>query len=213
MTDFTEFHRSWQAVREQAATVAGRISTLTQEHERLGREAEDAGALAADWARAADVLRSFSDEQSAKLRTDIERLTTTGLRAVFADDTLTFKVTTRVLRGNTSVEFTLVSVMEGREVELPVLGARGGGVAEVIGFVLRVVVALLSDHDPILILDEPFSHVSANYRPALAQFIRELIDSTPLQLILVTHDDVLPETADMHYVFSTTDGITTAQED
>lgn len=158
----------------------------------------------ADWARAADVIRSFSDAHSEHLKEDIERLVSHGLTSVF-DEPMQFKVTTRLLRGASSVEFTLVS----NEVERPVLGSHGGGVAQVVGFVLRVVVTMLNRQlRPVLFLDEPFSQVSAEYRPRLAAFVRELVDSTPLQIVMVTHDTDLPEVADVRYRFSSVNGTT-----
>jgi DNA repair exonuclease SbcCD ATPase subunit len=143
--------------------------------------------------RAADLIRSYGDEQSERIRADIERLVTYGLQSVFADDGLRFTVTTRVLRGQSAIEFALN--------DRPVVSAHGGGVAAVVGFILRVVVTLLSGRRRFLYLDEPFAAVSAHYRPALAQFIRELADRADLQLLIVTHDEDIPTIADRHYQF------------
>lgn len=160
-------------------------------------------AAEADWSRAADIINSFDDEAGKRLKDDIERLVSHGLSSVF-EEPMQFKVTSRLLRGAPSVEFTLIS----NGVERPILGSHGGGVAQVVGFVLRVVVVMLTPGlRPVLVLDEPFSQVSVGYRPRLADFIRELVDATPLQLILVTHDDHLPAVADVHHVFSAAAGI------
>lgn len=186
--------------------VNGRRKELKASIERNEASLALSQQAAEDWTRAADVIRSFSDESSERLRADIERLVTHGLRTVFEDDSLTFVVTTRVLRGATSVEFSLRS----GDVERPILNSYGGGVAEVVAFVLRVVVTLLSGKRPLLVLDEPFSRVSANFRPRLARFVRELVDQTNLQIIAVTHDDHLPEVADVHYSFAQVEGATVA---
>ena len=178
-----------------------RLVAVNAQRKALLAQADDAEAHAAaqraseaEWTRAADVLRSFSDDASEKLRGDIESLVTHALRSVFSDQSMAFRIHTRQLRGTNAVEFALAS----GGVEQPVPGAHGGGVLQVVAFVLRVVVLMLDRRRrPILFLDEPFSHVSANYRPALAQFLRELVDTTDLQLFIVTHDDATPEVADM----------------
>lgn len=194
-------------VRATALAKGQRLSAESQ-LVNLRKRQRDAAHLSADWNRAADLLRTVSDEQSERLRSDLEGLVSRALSAVF-DDGLTFSVTTRILRGAPAVEFSLT---DSAGVVRPVIGSHGGGVAQVVAFVLRVVVVLLSPVRPVLVLDEPFSMVSSHYRPRLARFIREVVDSTSLQLVLVTHDDEMPAVADRHYAFTSSAGRTLARE-
>lgn len=190
-----------KALQDLSAVNAARKEQIRMAAEAAQSE-EASRELALDWERASDVLRSFSDDKSANLRADIERLVSHALVSVF-DEPMEFKLTTRTLRGQQSVEFSLVS----NGVERPVLGSHGGGVSQVVAFVLRLVVVMLSPNRHVLILDEPFSQVSAEFRPRLAAFLREIVDATDLQLILVTHDTEIPEVADVHYRLSAASGV------
>lgn len=66
--------------------------------------------------------------------------------------------------------------------------------------------------EPILILDESFSHVSAEYERPLAEFIKELIDKTKVQIVMVTHSDAFSEFADKRYKFKLVKGVTKVEE-
>lgn len=198
MTDPAPVLDAFDRLIRETAQAKGRRSAAEATLADLRRRQAAAVDLEADWSRAADLLRTIEDEQSDRLRRDVEGLVSRALAAVF-DEPLSFVVSTRILRGQPAVEFSLV---DPSGTQRPVLGSHGGGVAQVVSFVLRVVVVLLSPSRPVLILDEPFSMVSASYRPRLARFIREVVDSTSLQLILVTHDEHLPEVADRHYAFT-----------
>jgi DNA repair ATPase RecN len=195
------------ALLARGERLLGKIGALRDEAHATTILIEDAQEQAAVYEQAAALLRSYSTEAAEKLRSDIEKLVTYGVQSVFGDESLSFKVTNRVLRGVQVVEFALVS----NGVERPVLGSHGGGVAEVVGFILRVVVVLLSSRRPFLVLDEPFARVSVNYRPRLAQFVAELVERTSLQLLIVTHDADLPEVADRHYRLTLREGKTEVQ--
>ncbi len=41
----------------------------------------------------------------------------------------------------------------------------------------------------LLVLDEPFRHLSAGYRPAARVLIEKLASETGIQFVVVTHDD------------------------
>ena len=184
---------------EAIAAIRARIDAVAgwrREADSLAAQADDLERRAVIADQAAALLRSISSDRASDLAARVSDLVTRGLRTVFEDDAVEFRVTTRTLRGQSAVEFALVT--DG--VERPVLDHHGGGVAEVVAFVLRVVVVLLTPGTRrVLILDEPFARVSVDYRPRLASFVRDLVESTGLQLIVVTHDDALPEVADVHY--------------
>jgi len=119
-----------------------------------------------------------------------------------------------VKAGQATVEFVIRSTYEdGHDVdsvETPVMDARGGGMAAVTGFLLRLVVLLLTPGARrILFLDESFAMVSEEYREALGQFLREVCDKAGAQIVMITHDEVYSAFADTHYSLSlASDGTT-----
>jgi ABC-type nitrate/sulfonate/bicarbonate transport system ATPase subunit len=61
----------------------------------------------------------------------------------------------------------------------------------------------------VLVLDETFAHVSADYEPRLAEFLAELVARTGVQIIMVTHSDAYSEHADVRYRFALQQAVTT----
>ncbi len=163
--------------------------------------------------KVAITLASIGEERQATAQKQIEELITRGLTAIFGLNLLFTLEQTQ--RGKTpEVKFYVESrALNGATVKTSVMDARGGGLAAVVGFLLRLVILLLSkDKEPILILDESFSHVSAEYRKPLAEFIVEIINSTRSQVTLVTHDEVFLDYADKRYKFSQDNGRTVVEE-
>lgn len=154
------------------------------------------------------VLNSFADTRSATVQSQVEGLVTEGLQAVFGDD-LSFHAITSTRGKLAATDFVIRSTQNGSVVETDILDARGGGVAAVAGFLLRLILLLLrKDARPVLFLDEVFGQLSAEYEPRLAEFLRELVDRTSVQLIMVTHSDAFTDAADVVYRFKLVDGVT-----
>ncbi len=161
------------------------------------------------YARASAVLTSIGEERQAAAQAQIEALVTRGLRTIFAED-LSFHLVP-VVRGNRpEVDFVVRSQLDGRDVDTPVMDSRGGGLASTVGALLNIVVLLLSQPQPLLCLDETFAHVSAAYEPRWAEFLRELVDNTPMQIVMITHSEAFSDLADTRYRFRLVNGITQA---
>lgn len=164
--------------------------------------------------KVAITLASIGEQRQEQAQKQIEELVTRGLTTIFGEDLSFHLVQTQ--RGKTpEVKFLVKSRgLNGRIVETSVMDARGGGMAAVVGFLLRLIVLLLSkdSKEPILILDESFSHVSVEYEQPLAEFIKELVEKTRTQIILVTHSDAFSEHADKRYRFKQDKGITKVTE-
>lgn len=166
--------------------------------------------------KTATLLTSIGEDQQLKAQESIEKLVTEGLQTIF-DDTLSFHILQKVSGKNATVEFKVRTALpDNRVVETDVLDARGGGLAAVIGFLLRVVVMLLEQDgqkEKILILDETFAHVSEDYLAPLGEFLKELKNETGVQIILVTHQQEFTDHADKVYRFSIKDGKTIVKEE
>lgn len=160
--------------------------------------------------KAAVLLASIGEQRQATAQAQIEALVTKGLQSIFGDD-LSFHLIAATRGKRPEVDFVVRSRLGDTVVDTDVLHARGGGMAAVIGLLLRIVLLLLIPGDrPIpLLLDETCAHVSAEYRPRVAAFLRELVDLTGrLQIVMVTHADEFADVADVRYRFTQVDGIT-----
>jgi DNA repair exonuclease SbcCD ATPase subunit len=90
------------------------------------------------------------------------------------------------------------------------LDAHGGGLVDVVAFVLRVVVA--THARPALrrfmVLDEPFRHLSAEHTDGVGYLLRRLAETTGWQFLVVTHQRELAAHADVAYVVRLHNGAT-----
>ena len=149
------------------------------------------------------VLTRCGEERQESAQRQVEGLVTRALQAVF-DENLSFHLIPEVKGNRVEIGFVLRSVLEdGSRVDTPVMGARGGGMAAVVGFVLRLVVLLLTPGARrILFLDESFGMVSAGYEPRVAEFLREVADKAGVQIVLITHSRAYDDLADVSYELS-----------
>ncbi len=170
---------------------------------KRGREAEaEVARLEADlesYERVCGVLTRIGEAEQASAQHQVEELVTRALQVIFGEE-LSFKLVPSVKRDQAFLDFVLVSSYGDRTVETPVMEARGGGMAAVVGFALRLVVLLLTPGARrFLALDESFAHVSALYEPRVAEFLREVADKAGVQLLLITHSSAYSDLADARY--------------
>ena len=190
------------AERKRLDALAVEARLLAEEGKSIQTEVASLQSTAEELEKAALLLASISEERQKEAQTKIENLVSQGLQKIFGPE-WSFHVVPSV-RGKTPVvEFKVRTVTEdGRMLETSVVDARGAGLAAVVGFLLRLVLILLSQKPSVLILDETFANLSDFYIPKLIEFIREVVDKTNLQIIMVTHEKRFAEVADRCYQFS-----------
>lgn len=192
----------------------GEMRATLMRGKELKSEIEELGSLVEDLDRVTILLNSMGEDQQFQTQQKIEELVTRGLQTIF-DDTLSFHIIQTVKGKSVVVDFIVRTTLARMVVDTPVMDARGGGLAATIGFLLRLVVLLLSKgtrSENILVLDETFAHVSAEYLPAVGEFLQEVKDKTGIQILMVTHQPELAEFADRVYRFSTENGKTVISE-
>lgn len=201
------------ALRQQERDIerrTGEATRVARDLQRVRTESEALIARSDALDKAIGILNAFADERQADLQQKIEALITHGLRTIFGPE-MSFHVVPTMKGKIAAMEFVVRTVdSAGVVTETPVMDARGGGVAAVAGFLLRLIVLLLrKDTRRVLLLDEAFGQLSEEYEPALAEFIRELVDRTPdVQIILVTHSVGYADVADITYRLALVDGRT-----
>jgi DNA repair ATPase RecN len=149
--------------------------------------------------RVIGVLTKVGEERQQHAQEQVEGLVTQGLRHIFQEN-LSFHLVQGQRAGQATVDFVLRSHYGERIINTPVMDARGGGMAAVVGFLLRLVVLLLTpEARRILFLDESFAHVSAEFRQRLAEFLWDVCTKAGVQIVLVTHDPEYAALADEAY--------------
>lgn len=140
------------------------------------------------------VLQEVARQTQAQLEYRISTLVTSALQSVYPTEQYNVKLEFVVKRGRTEAEINFVQ--DGEKINP--LDASGGGVVAVAALALRIALwALNKDRvRNVLILDEPFVHVSPDLRPLAAQMLAELSYKLKLQMIVVTNLTEIPECAD-----------------
>lgn len=208
MTDLREVESLLVNAERRFERRVGEAKALAAQGKKAKAQADEADATVVACEEAVAFLNSFADERQEKVQRRIEELVTHGVQTIFGDD-MTFHVISEQKANRSEVTFSLRSSMGEQVVETPILDARGGGVAAVVGFLLRLIVTLLREERPLLVLDETFAQLSAEYEPRLAEFLRELVDQTGVQIVMVTHSEAFSEHADRVYRFGQKNGVTT----
>lgn len=196
--------------RSQLDQRRGFASALSQRETALRSEIEQLQEKILVLEKASLLLSSIGEQRQLSAQQQIETLVTRGLQVIFGDH-MSFHLVQSKRGGLPTVEFVVrTSFPDGAVLETEVWGATGGGLSAVVGFILQVVVLLLrrDKEEPLLAMDEPFSGLSVGYTEKLVEFLKELVDKTPIQFILNahTHVDELIEIADKRYRISQPQG-------
>ena len=211
MTDFLELSTSIRNRRRELDAQTGELRNYAERGKALQAELVQLTETEEILSRVSAVLNSLGEQRQLAAQNSIEGLVTRGLQAIF-DSTLSFHIIQTTKNNSSYVEFVVRDTYsDGTIQETSVMEARGGGLAATIGFLLRLVVMLLSNRDGrdnILILDETFAHVSAEYLEPLGEFLREIKEKTGVQIIMVTHQPEFIDYADTVYKFSQENGKT-----
>lgn len=147
----------------------------------------------------------FAREQS---KAQMEYLVTQCLQYIF-DPSMEFRIELVEKANRIEGEFYVVSKVNNTEIVTKPQDSRGGGVVDVISLALRV--AMMEIHDPKIdgpiILDEPAKHVSEDFIANVAEFLKQISTLFNRQIIMVTHNNHLLESADVCYNVKLNEGV------
>lgn len=179
-----------------------RYLVLQEQCVALKTKIEGLSEAIATFRKAAAVFQSLSDEESKKFQTNLKTLVTAGLQTVF-DEGMDFDLDVGLERNVPVVDFFVSSMVGGQNIKLDILSARGGGVADVVAFLLQfLMVYYLEDQRNIIIADEPWKNLSSEYKLRFAQFVKIICEKSEMQIIMVTHDEEYVDAADWVYKFT-----------
>jgi len=131
----------------------------------------------------------------------IESIVTGGLKLVFQSDHVGLVVAKKETARGNSYEL-LVRDGEGDEETIgDPMDSFGGGIQNVVGFLLRVILVKRFRLAKMLVLDEQFSNVSPEYQPKVSQMLRELTDMG-FTIFAVSHQSMITAAADNVYALT-----------
>jgi len=161
-----------------------------------------------------ELLKVIAEKREARVRERLEALVTQALRLVFDDDSYSFFIEQDVKRDQAVATLVLEKADEdGSLFRTPIRGYHGGGVIDIVAFVLNAIVLTFvkPQRRQTMWLDEPFSQVSKSHRPRVADMMKWLHEETGLQFVIVTHEEEYLSVADTVTKITQSNGKTRVQ--
>lgn len=151
------------------------------------RDLRDARATLETAQEAQTIIQQVAQQVQQQAHAKIAHVVTTCLESVFPDP-YEFRIRFDRKRGRTEAQLLLYR--DGLLLEDP-LDESSGGVLDVAAFALRLACLVLSKppRRRLLVLDEPFKHLSRENRPRVRGMLETLSKEMGVQIILVTHDE------------------------
>lgn len=159
--------------------------TIADEEKNLKRTT-----LAVQHTQAAqEILQLVAQAVQQRVHEKISEVVSSCLATVFDDAAYQFRIQFERKRGKTEASLRFVR----GELDVDPITAAGGGMIDVAAFALRVACLML--HRPrlsrVVVLDEPFKFVSAQYRDNVRLMLEGLAKDLSIQIIMVTHIEEL----------------------
>lgn len=178
-----EFVERYAAIMNMLALEQALLAKQEQQVETLRVEKErNVKALA--------VLDKAVEIVSANGIGTIERTVSDGLRLTFGADYQFIIERKEGVRGD-SYRF----LVQRGEIQGPPMDTMGGGVVNVVAFLLRIIMIQRFGLSPLVVLDESFNNVSQHYLSRVSQMLRTLADSYNYTILAITQAPKLAESA------------------
>ena len=153
------------------------------------------------------IFQRAAELTQSKLSVHLSDLVSLALKSVFEEP---YKFLVRFIskRGNTECELLFV---DDKGNEYQPLNSCGYGPADVASFALKVSYWALGNYRPLLLIDEPFKHLSTNYKNKTSEMVKNLSTELGLQFIIITHSEALASHADKIFTVSQKNGISSLE--
>jgi len=137
------------------------------------------------------LLQKLEDNLKTTIVDQIEIIMTQALNEVLENPNLKFKVIYEAKRNVIGVEFKIYDLANGSTFDI--LNSFGGGIADLVSVVLRIVFLHYSGLEKILVLDESGKFISNNYQGNFSKFLKTIAEKLDMQIILVSHKKEVSE--------------------
>lgn len=137
---------------------------------------------------AQQIVQGVAQTIQQQAHSQIAKVVSRCLEAIF-EDPYTFEIRFEKKRGRTEADLVLVR----NDLAVDPTSAAGGGVVDVAAFALRLACLMLSRprSRKVLILDEPFKHLSRDHSSKIRSLLDVLSKEMKVQFIIVTHSTQL----------------------
>ena len=192
-----------QETINQAKVLFLLANQVNVEVSKIEASIEQADQLAILHKQAMALLQTAADSVQTDIKNALTSLCTAALKDVFPEKKCSFGVEFVQNKNTTNLEMFILE----DDIRYDPLESRGHGIADVLCFALRVsILCLKADVRKVILLDEPFKQVSAEYRKRVINFVKEVSRRTGIQIIMVTHIEEFAYEADKTITVSYVNG-------
>lgn len=178
-----------------------RLIITTHERDTLATTLENLAAQQTAVRTRADLLKmalgivqQLVDTVSAANIKRVEELVNSALKTIFFDLDLKFRIISEIKRNTVQNRIAIYhNDVEGN------VNSFGGGVLAVVALVLKVLFNLFAKRYPLIVLDESLSFLSEKYIANASKFLKELSREFHMPVLLVTHQPLFTDAADLIY--------------
>lgn len=151
-----------------------------------------------------EIFKNLGETVQKRVIKDIEEFVSRIYQYVFQTSD-SFRIKYEIKRSVPNMEFVVVNK---QGIEFDPIDSLGGGTVDVLSFALRLIGLLLirPKMRQVLILDEPFKHLSVFYRPRMMEILNLLCKERGVQIIMTTHQQEFMNT-DSVFVVSNEQGV------
>jgi DNA repair exonuclease SbcCD ATPase subunit len=155
------------------------------------------------------IIQHVAKQTQEKLEYKISELVSLALNSVFDEP---YKMVLQYETKRNKTEASLLFERNGKRFNP--LSSTGGGVVDVASFALRIAIWNLASKKSrnVIILDEPFKHLSKNLLPKAGEMLQEISKKLILQIIMVSHLEELEPYADKAILVSIKNKISKVKE-
>jgi len=198
--ELNETQRWCRQLETTVAQLRGRYGEVINHKEAAQAVLSDAQSEVEVLEQVTTLLQGLEAVWQKNFQKSVARVISRGLTIVF-EEPMELRINTRVRADVTTVDFTIVQGDGERAIETPILGAKGGTVVALVNVLIRALLILSARPvlRRILILDEPYGLADPSYIPAFGNLMREMCDRLDFQIICVSHEEILSESADITY--------------
>ncbi|MTI95211.1 MAG: hypothetical protein FH749_06940 [Firmicutes bacterium] len=218
MNRLQSLEQKTRQLRTKHDQLKGRKEALEEQLNAARQELTSAEADIADWEQVQTLFGKVSEFAREQLKARVEQTVTAALQAIFEDSRLEFRIQLKTVANKPAAEWQVISQYNapgGDELAGPITvtanpeDARGGGITDVVSLALRLALLELARPKPEgpVILDEAGKHVSREFAPNVAEFLKQYAQRTGRQIILITHQEALADVADVAYRVEQKDGV------
>lgn len=195
---YNDFYTTANARKEIAADTLAQLvgrATITQER-------------ASNLEKAREIAQCVLLLTQGRVKTAIEEIVTLALSTVYPE--LSFELEYEIKRNQSEATPWIVENDEQHSPRDEV----GGGVLDIVSLGIRLALWALMEPKPanIFILDEPAKFLSRDRQPLFGEMLNQLSKTLGVQILIVSHNNAIIDSADKVYKISQPNGISIAAE-